>query len=388
MVVKNKGSNDPLVVQSTGKHLNLLKKIGCHLHKLVPRATHKQVSPGFSLPGEDCCSADLAEAIATFQPDVVHLHWLCNGFLSLEDLVRIRRPLIWTMHDSWPFTGGCHVPGSCTAYRQQCGRCPLLGSTQEDDLSRKLYRQKRRIFDYLDLTVVCPSHWMAECVMASSLLGSRAIEVIPHGIDTSVFRPIDKSAARRTLGIDEDRTLILFGGMSSTRDSNKGYDLLSKALSSIDVSAWRKGACLMIFGAAEEERVEATHPVTEWHLGHLKDDLSLTIAYAAADVMVVPSRHEAFGQTALEALACGTPVVCFRTTGLVDIVDHQENGYLAEPYDVEDLGRGLLWAIQPHLLTELQHKARLKVEKAFPLDLCASKHMALYRRLFDSSGQV
>jgi glycosyltransferase involved in cell wall biosynthesis len=229
---------------------------------------------------------------------------------------------------------------------------------------------------------------MAECVKGSSLLGSRPIEVIPHGIDTSVFRPVDKSAARRALGVPEDRTLILFGGMSSTRDPNKGYDILSMALSRIDDSAWQDGACLMIFGAAEEERVEAKHPVTEWHLGFLKDDLSLAIAYAAADVMVVPSRREAFGQTALEALACGTPVVCFRTTGLVDIVDHQENGYLAEPYDVEDLGRGLLWATQPHLLTELQSNARQKVEQAFPLDLYTSRHLSLYRKLFDSSGKV
>lgn len=388
MAVRTKESGDPLVEQVAGKHWTFVQKRAYQLRSLLQRPSREQAPAGFSLPAADFFSADLAGAIDAFQPDLVHLHWLCNDYLSLEDLARIRRPVVWTLHDAWPFTGGCHVPGSCTAYRQQCGGCPVLGSNREDDLSRRLYGRKRQLFDGLDLTLVCPSRWMAECARASSLLGTRSIEVIPHGIDTDVFRPVDKSAARRALGMPEDRILILYGGMSSTRDPNKGYDLLSAALSGIDDPTWRDRACLVVFGAAEEERGDVTHPVTERHLGYLKDDLSLALAYAAADVMVVPSRRESFGQTALEALACGTPVVCFRTTGLVDIVDHRDNGYLAEPFDARDLGRGLLWASQPQLRSELGCKARQKAEQAFPLDLTAARHLALYRKLCTAAADA
>lgn len=382
LVTRDKTSGDPDVSPLPCKQWSPLKKknfqLGCLFRKPLNTLTPP---PGFSAPAEDFFSADLAEAIESWQPDIVHLHWICNQFLSLEDLGRIHQPVVWTLHDSWPFTGGCHVPCDCTAYRQKCGNCPVLGSDQSEDLSHLLHKRKQQVFSELKLTMVSPSRWLAERARESSLFGSSRIEVIPHGLDPTVFRPLGKSIARRTLGLPEDETIVLFGGMGSTIDLNKGYDLLVAALSTLTDMDWLSRARLLVFGAKEEDRTLVQLPLTEQHLGYLNDDVSLVLAYSAADVMVVPSRREAFGQTAVEALACGTPVVCFRATGLTDIVDHLNNGYLADPYDSADLARGILWATQPERRGALSAKARQKAEGVFSLKTMAARYVALYKEL-------
>jgi glycosyltransferase involved in cell wall biosynthesis len=213
------------------------------------------------------------------------------------------------------------------------------------------------------------------------LFSSSQIEVIPHGLDLTVFRPFERTVARRVLGLPEDGTLVLFGGMSSTRDSNKGYDLLVAALSAMTDRDWLSRTRLLVFGARKDERPEVRLPIPEHHLGYLNDDISLVMAYSAADVMVVPSRMEAFGQTAVEALACGTPVVCFGATGLIDIVDHLNSGYLAYPYDITDLARGILWATQPERRDVLRDRARQKAEQAFSLTTTAARYLDLYQSL-------
>jgi glycosyltransferase involved in cell wall biosynthesis len=381
-VTRDKKSGDPDVSVLPCKQWSFFQKkryqLGCLFRR--PLSTLR-TQPGFSVPAEDFLSGDLAKAIDSFQPDIVHLHWLCNQFLSLEDLGRIRQPVVWTLHDSWPFTGGCHVPGDCTAFRQQCGNCPVLGSGCSDDLSRYLHHRKHQGFSGINLTLVSPSRWLADRARESSLFSSSQIEVIPHGLDLTVFRPFERTVARRVLGLPEDGTLVLFGGMSSTRDSNKGYDLLVAALSAMTDRDWLSRTRLLVFGARKDERPEVRLPIPEHHLGYLNDDISLVMAYSAADVMVVPSRMEAFGQTAVEALACGTPVVCFGATGLIDIVDHLNSGYLAYPYDITDLARGILWATQPERRDVLRDRARQKAEQAFSLTTTAARYLDLYQSL-------
>ncbi len=387
-VAKEKRCGDPAVSQLPVRQQSLFRKKTYQLTGLLRKHPGAlQVPSGFSPPAEDFHGADLAGAVAAYQPDIVHLHWLCNQFLALEELTRIHRPLVWTLHDSWPFTGGCHVPGDCTAYRQQCGNCPVLASGRGEDLSRALLRRKQQAYAGLNLTVVSPSRWLADCARQSPLLGARRIEVIPHGLDLAVFRPVARTVARRALGLAEDETLVLFGGMSSTRDPNKGYDLLVEALSTLTDQCWLDRTRLLVFGAGEEERPAVNLPVAQQHLGYLNDDVSLVLVYSAADVMVVPSRREAFGQTAMEALACGTPVVCFRTTGLIDIVDHHATGYLAAPYDAEDLARGIVWATTADQRGELRDRARRKAEQAFAQAIVAGRHMELYRGLSPTAAQ-
>ena len=188
--------------------------------------------------------------ISGIDPDIIHLHWLGAGFLSVETIGRLGRlgkPLVWTLHDSWPFTGGCHMPFECTRYRQSCGECPVLGSTREKDLSRKTWARKQASWRDIDMTLVTPSRWLADCARSSSLFRKSRIEVIPNGLDTEVFHPVDKQASRRSLGLPDDKSIILFGAVGGTTDPNKGFQLLAPALRLLGKRI--PGSMAVIFGA-------------------------------------------------------------------------------------------------------------------------------------------
>ena len=390
LATKEKRSGDAGVSPLRGKKWSFAQKKIFQLVSLLHQPLNEvSTPPGFSLPAEDFFSMETSAILNAFNPDLVHLHWICNQFLSLEEISRIRQPVVWTMHDAWAMTGGCHVPGNCLAYQNACGNCPLLRAGCEDDLSRRFHQRKAEAYAGLDLSLVAPSQWLADCVKSSSLLGERQVTVIPNGLDVSLYRPVDKLAARQMLGLPPDKTVLLFGGMSCTRDSNKGFDLLSEALHRVEDPNWLQQVHLLIFGAGEEERPIGDLPCPVQHLGYLTDDISLVLAYSAADAMIVPSRQEAFGLTAAEALACGTPVVCFRTTGLIDIVDHRLNGYLAEPFDVDDLARGMVWVTRrdSEKQRELASQARLKAQQSFSLAVVAAKYLTLYDELLATSGR-
>ncbi|NER81123.1 MAG: glycosyltransferase, partial [Leptolyngbya sp. SIO1D8] len=274
----------------------------------------------------------IAKQVARIKPDVVNLHWVCNGYLKIETLAQLQKPLVWTLQDMWPMTGGCHYSENCDRYQKACGKCPQLNSNSESDLSRKIWERKRKAWQNADLTIVTPSHWMADCVRASSLLGDRRVEVIPFCLDTETYRPLNKQFARSALGLPQDKLIVLFGALAATSDQRKGFHLLLSALQSLGKTDWKEKIELAVFGAsAPDEPVDLGLPAH--YLGSFQDDLSLALVYSAADTMVVPSLQESFGQTASEALACATPVVAFNATGLKDIVDHHLNGYLASPYE-------------------------------------------------------
>jgi glycosyltransferase involved in cell wall biosynthesis len=321
--------------------------------------------------------------IAEINPDIIHLHWLGAGFLRLETLRKLNPPLIWTLHDSWPFTGGCHVPFECRKYRQSCGACPVLGSTKEKDLSRRIWERKAKAWRGLNLTLVAPSRWLADCARASSLFAGIRVEVIPNGLNTGTFLPGDKVKARKSLGLPQDKRIILFGAVRGTADPNKGFHLLAPALQLLCKSL--PGTLALVFGSSGFEPIPAVGmPVMS--LGKIADDRTLAAIYSAADVFVVPSMQEAFCQTAAEAMACGTPVVAFGATGLLDVVEHQKTGYLAEPYDVEALAQGIAWVLDDQTRhAELSRRARQKAVTEFSLDKMADRYVALYRELLTKS---
>ncbi|MEQ9363127.1 MAG: glycosyltransferase [Leptospirales bacterium] len=321
--------------------------------------------------------------------DLVHVHWPNGGFLRPEAYRKFSRPLVWTLHDSWGFTGGCHVPGDCDRFVEQCGECPQLASRRGYDLSRRVWRRKRRAWRDVEMTLVTPSQWMADKIRRSSLLGDYPVYVLPNGIDTRIYRPFARKEARARLGLPIDAKVILFGAVNATSDPNKGYDLFSTAM---EILARRKKPnggteaplALTVFGSrldprrAQQKIHSSGYPLYE--VGSFSDDLSLALIYSAADVMCVPSRQESFGQTAAEAMACGTPVVAFAATGLLDIVDHKINGYLAEAYDPADFARGVEWALKAGH-RDLESAARQKIETTFRIDRIAKKHTELYESL-------
>jgi glycosyltransferase involved in cell wall biosynthesis len=299
--------------------------------------------------------------------------------MQIETISKLKRPLVWTLHDMWAFTGGCHYTGDCERYLKSCGGCPQLGSSKNWDLSSWIWQRKAKAWRNLNLTIVTPSTWLANCAKSSSLFKDLQIEVIPNGLDTQTYRPINKRVARELLNLPQDKQLILFGAVRSTSDTRKGFHLLKPALEDLSKSGWKDRLEVAIFGAAENQ---PDFGLKVHYLGHINDDLPLAIIYSAADVMLVPSIQEAFGQTASESLACGTPVVAFNATGLKDIVDHQINGYLAQPFKVEDLAQGIAWVLEnPDRHEKLSYHARQKAEQEFTQEIQARRYLSVFNNM-------
>lgn len=318
-------------------------------------------------------------------PNIVNLHWVGWDFIRIEDLRALKIPIVWTLQDMWPMTGGCHYSARCDRYTQSCGACPQIRGDRNRDLSQWVWKRKANAWQDIDLTIVAPGTWIANCAKASSLFQHRRVEVVPFCLDTERYKPAEVAIARDLLNLPQDKQLILFGAFSATSDERKGFQLLVPALQRLSREGLTDQVELAVFGSSRPKE-PPDFGFKVHYLGRLYDDVSLALLYSAADVMVVPSLQESFGQTASEALACGTPVVAFNATGLKDIVDHQQNGYLAKPYDFKDLAQGIAWVLTDRDRHQnLRNSARQKAEQAFPLELQARRYSSLYQELLKSS---
>lgn len=382
ILVQEKSSDDETVIGPKTRFESSLKKSKLTFDAFPLKFYSSKQRTGFSLQWTP--SLIIPEIVA-IDPDIVHLHWINNAFLKIEDLQKIKKPIVWTLHDMWPFTGGCHYARDCDRYENKCGACPTLGSQQEADLSRWVWKRKTKGWENIDLTVVSPSKWLAECAERSSLFRSENIRVISHGLDLNKYRPIDKNTARSLLKLPLDKNLILFGAIGGTKDERKGFRFLVSAIKELIASDALESLEILVFGSSNNSSIEGINTIP-YNCGKLNDDISLAVLYSAADVMIVPSIQEAFGQTAAESLACGTPVISFKTTGLIDIVEHKENGYLADCFDPHDLAHGISWILEDReRYQDLRKNARRKAELDFNLILQSQKHCALYKDVFHAS---
>lgn len=323
----------------------------------------------------------LGQKLSGLNPSIVHLHWVSAGFLRIETLGRLAKPLIWTLHDSWAFTGGCHYPFDCTRYRRDCGACPILGSSRERDLTRRIWSRKQKAWEGLDLTVVTPSRWLADCARASSLFRETRVEVIPNGLDIDRFHPIAQGTARDILSLPRNRKLILFGGAQASSDPRKGFQYLTEALQKLSGTGWAEKADVLVFGSSEPQN-DLNLGMRAHFTGHIHDDVTLSLLYSAADVFVAPSIQDNLPNTVMEAAACGTPTVAFDVGGLPDLVEHGQTGYLARPFETDDLAEGIALLLRnDEKRKELAEAARHKVVSEFALERIAHRHAELYREI-------
>jgi glycosyltransferase involved in cell wall biosynthesis len=326
----------------------------------------------------------LVNTVNAINPDIVHLCWICHGMMAVEDLADIRAPIVYRLPDMWAFTGGCHYAADgnganamCDKYISGCGRCGLLGSDNAKDLSFCVFERKRRAFHKIrGMTVVGVSRWLADCAGRSALFADKKIVCLPNPVDTDVFKPVDKLLSRRLWNLPSDKKLILFGAIDAVSTPYKGYDLLASALNKI----LPNNVECIVFGASEpKEKPRLLHKIR--YVGHLSDDVSLASLYGACDVTVVPSRREAFGQTASESLACGTPVAAFGVGGLLDIVGHKKCGYLARPFDTSDLAYGIDWILNSGDYSKLSAAAREKAVGEYGYGVVAEKYINIYKHI-------
>lgn len=325
--------------------------------------------------------------VAKYAPDITHLHWVSGNFFPMRAQAKLRTPVVFTMHDAWAFTGGCHCLLNCEAYQSQCGCCPELGSTKEKDLSRRVWNLKRRVYAKLNPVFVAPSRLHAAKAQRSSLLQGYRVEYIPNPVDSTVFRPVAKEIARDLLGLPAQEFIILFGALNATSDRVKGYDLLCRALQHLASENIKNVSCV-VFGANDRgQGRDIPFPVR--FLGNLHDEITLTLAYSAADVFVCPSRVESFSNTTLESLACGTPVVGFRVGGIPDMVEHMKNGFIAKEQDAGELAQGLAWVLQDEVRRRaLGRRAREVAVDRFDQAVVAAQYLALYQGVLDNKNTI
>ncbi|WP_019502669.1 glycosyltransferase family 4 protein [Pseudanabaena sp. PCC 6802] len=378
MLVRAKFSHENTVIAEKSLLTKLAPPISSFPLRIYPQRNSAMFSPQW-FPDV------LERRVKQLNPDIINLHWVCNGYLQIETLPKFSKPLVWTLHDMWPFTGGCDYIRDCENFKESCGNCPQLLSRSPWDLSRWVWQRKHKSWKNVNLTVVATSSWMADCARSSSLFQHLRIETIPLGLDTEKYRLIDKQVARNLLNLPQDKQLVLFGAVNATSDRRKGFQLLLPALQQLSSSGWQDRLELVVFGSSTPEQ-SIDLGFNTHYLGFVHDDIALALIYAAADVAIVPSIQEAFGQTASESLSCGTPVVAFNTTGLKDIVDHKKNGYLATPFEIEDLAKGIVWVLEDvERHQKLQDSARETGLRDFASKIQARRYLTLYEEILGGS---
>lgn len=330
-------------------------------------------------------SKNLTQKINAVKADIVHLHWINHGLLSVNDLAKINKPIVWTMHDEWPFTGGCHYAGACRLFQADCGFCPILGSKKEFDPSRRVWLAKEKAWRSLNLTLIAPSRWLKNEAELSALFAQKPVILAANCLPVDEFCPMDKNQARRQLGLAADKKIILAGAFDFLNDSRKGYELLKTALHSPSLSSLKEKIQVVFFGI-DEKRKNHFHlsPLSSRSFGFIREQQTMRQLYAAADIFVAPSLAENLANTIMEAMSCGTPCVAFNSGGAPDLIEHRINGYLARPFDVGDLAQGMFWLLQNAQTKNIAQAARQTINERFNPRSVAQSHMAVYRHIIDA----
>lgn len=311
------------------------------------------------------------------QSDIINLHWVNEGMISyntLKKLSKLNKPIVWTLHDMWPFTGGCHYNEWCDRYKNTCGQCTILNSSKRNDLSTKIQVNKEKVYSNLNITVVGCSNWITQCAKESKLFNNNECINIPNPIDIEKFKPINKSLSKEILNICSKKKIILFGAMSSTSDNRKGFKYLLEAIKYLDKDKY----IAVIFGNNTNES-EIENYLETVYMGELMDDYTLTLLYSSADVFVAPSVQENLANTVMESLACGTPVVAFNIGGMVDMIKHKINGYIVEPFNSKSLANGIEYCIERY--DELSNEARQYVVSNFTYEIIGKKYWSVYNNI-------
>ncbi len=375
MLVVKKDSDDPNVVEVYGKWANVIFFFRSRLDTIFWRFYKNKTKTLFS-PSLVSFSG-VARRINKINPDIVHLHWICAGMMSIREISKIKAPIVWTLHDMWAFTGGCHYDEECGGYKNKCGNCKVLGSKGKGDLSSFVWKNKYKYLSKIkNLTIIALSKWLQECALKSSLFKFKRIINLPNPIDIDIFKPENKNYSRKKIGLPIDKKLILFGAMSSTSDPRKGFKELINSLEKINLS----NVELVVFGNRSDNLINFNKFKINY-LGSFNSDDKLRLLYNTADIMIVPSLQENLSNTIMESLSCAVPVVSFNIGGNIDMIDHKKNGYLAKPFDPVDLARGIEWVLNNDNYEELCKNARKKVLKEFDSFVVADKYIDLYKKI-------
>jgi glycosyltransferase involved in cell wall biosynthesis len=378
MIVNYKYSKDKKILGPKGKFKIFLIKLRPRIANLILKFLKSVNDNPHSI---SVLPSNLVNKINTSDADIVHLHWINHEMLSISDIAKIKKPVLWTLHDMWAFCGAEHLPNND---RWQNGYTKNNRPNNESgfDLNRWTWLRKLKHWKN-PIQIITPSRWLANCVNVSKIMHDWPVSVIPNMIDTSIWKPSDKIKARIKFGIPSNISLIVFGTNGANMSHNKGFDLLIKTLKIIKKNGNLRNIELAIFGK-HDSRDDHNIDFPIHYIGHLNNDYNLVDLYSAADVVLIPSRIESFCQIASESHACGTPVAAFDVGGLKDIIDHYKTGYLAKSYDTNDLAEGLIWILDKKNQTDFKQACIKKVNDEFSQKKIVREYLNIYKKILKS----
>ncbi|WP_150466453.1 glycosyltransferase family 4 protein [Francisella sp. SYW-9] len=377
MLVMNKRGDDYTVLAPESN----LEKLSAFFKPRVEQALIKKryknkLKEVFS--SANISSKNLVKKINSINPDIVHLHWINGAMLKVEDIAKIKASIVWSLHDMWAFTGGCHYTNGCENYIKGCGNCPILSSDNRKDLSNKTFKRKQRVYQHKSMTIIGLSQWLNKTASESPLLKEQEHKNLPNPINTQSYKQFDKYISRQLWNLPSNKKLILFGAMSATSDPRKGFEELNLALK--EMLETSNNIELVIVGSSKPKNPPQFNFKTHY-LGILSDDVSLATLYSAVDVAVVPSKQENLSNMIMENLSCGTPIVAFDIGGNSDMIEHKSNGYLAKAFDSHDLANGIEWVLNNEGYDNLCKNARAKVLNEFDNRIVVKKYIRLYQEV-------
>jgi glycosyltransferase involved in cell wall biosynthesis len=375
LIVQNKLSDDFTVLGPSSRFKAILDSLRPALdHIIIKFIKSKVLFSSSYLP-----FSSIVKRINILAPDIVHLHWVAGGTIKIEELTKINAPIVWSCHDMWPFTGGCHYDNNCGAYNLKCGNCKILESTKENDLSRAVFKRKFKTYSKIEnLTVIGSSRWITDCAKKSTLFKNRKIITIPNAFDTKIFKSIDKNIVKDLFNIPKNKKVILFSALNSLSDPRKGSKELFEAINLLNL----EDTIFVIAGSSRpKETLKLKYPT--YFISPLKDEVSLALMYNVADVMIVPSLQENLANSIIESLSCGVPVVAFNIGGNKDMIDHKISGYLVKPFDFKDMALGIEWILENKNYDELSLNAHQQVLNKFDSKIVSHQYLSLYKRIVE-----
>lgn len=319
------------------------------------------------------------------QADVIHLHWINQGMLSLKGIQKIvesGKPIVWTMHDMWPFTGICHYSKECIHYQEECHHCPLIyGGGKKKDLSTHTFRKKKELYRIAPITFVSCSQWLKNKAQQSALLPANSIINIPNPINTNLFKPRKKQEARAKCKLPQDCRLALFGSVK-IMDKRKGAKYLIEACKQLAEKhpEWKETLGIVLFGK-QSEQLQHLLPFKVYPLNFVRNEHKLVDIYNAVDLFVLPSLEENLPNMIMEAMACGVPCVGFNVGGIPEMIDHLHNGYVAQYKSTEDFANGIHWILTEPEYAELSEQACRKAVANYSESIIAKKYTDIYNKI-------
>ena len=379
LIVNTKYSGDETVIgprTTTVKVVSMLRSYAAKQLMKLQRTSNRYPHSINLLP------SGLVPYINGSDADVVVLHWVGNEMISIREIGRIDKKTVWRLADQWAFSGAEHyvLPGHDNRYIE--GYC-ATNRPEEDggiDIDKWTWSRKKKHLLRKPMTIVAGSRWLGDCAKASYLFRDKRVEVIPSGLDTSVYKPIDRGIAREILNLPVEDKLVLFGSLSATSDVRKGFHLLLPALDYLRERIGDRVSAVVI--GATEPRTASECKMPFHYLSTLQDDWSLALAYSAVDLFVLPTMQDNLPYTVIEAMACGTPCVSFAVGGLPEMIEQGKTGYLATPFDCDELAQGMQAILDDEeIRAAMGENCRQKALWEYDINVQVRRYMSLFEEL-------